>query len=192
MKLREILESFNTKPEVQWRRDGDETWGFFKLDAEPYAVCIKELDMSRFKLTKSLKELGSSGVVTVIFGNITEKGTFSTMARGKETNGIRVISAVLHTLDEYVTKSSTGVVIFAAKKRDGFYESRASLYGTLCTTFAKRMGFSFKSFKDADGTYYITIRDDLPLTKDDIAFIENEIVGTLSFPEKLKQSKPTK
>jgi hypothetical protein len=188
VKIREILESFNTRPPVEWRRDGSATWGLFTLGEEPYAVYIEELDPSKFELSASLRELlDSSGVVTVIFGNLTEQGTISTMARGKGTNGIKVMSAVMHALDEYVAGRSTGVVIFSAKKRDGFYESRASLYNTMCTTFAKRMGFSFVKFADADGTYFITLRHGLELSDADVSYIKKNIIGSLSFSDKLKR-----
>ena len=152
-----------------------------------YGIDFQILDKNLFLVNKHLKSFLDYNIVSITFGNVLPGDVlnFKKINQGAY-KGLKILSVVKNIIRDIVIKENIDIIIFSAKKEDGVFENRSSVYSLMATDAAKRNSFSLKTFTDDKGTYFILLKDEIVLSTKEYLALKSEVIENLSFKENLK------
>jgi len=196
VKLNEIFQHLfelgNSHRQLTWKRSDNQTeYAVFSASEQNFVIYVTHLHSSSFVLPSILDDFKHLSILNVVFGVINDQQEVE-LSLTKTNKPFLPISIVKNAILDKAASIKSDIVVFSAKSEyDNVedYKKRVGLYTTLVHAYAKQGKFSFKTYNDAKGTYYVLIKSSLShqLSKEQHKAIQEQIVDKLTVKDKLKQ-----
>lgn len=168
-----INEIFNTVVDINWKYHDGKRTGPFKLGELIYTIKADDWQIS-------IPTPTGEKVLDFMDVGFTAGDNIQTLEPTKLYKGAKVFGAFVNGIKPIIAKVQPSVILFGARKKDEFFESRLSLYKRLADTYMKHSSYQYMidGLETPKGSFVLLSK--VKLTKEDVQFIKTFIADNFS------------